>query len=103
MLAVRCNQNATWCNAVRLAAIDVGSNSILLLVADVVAGVISSPVREEVRITRLGERLASDRALPSDAIERTPTPMDALGRTELIVSRRGLRHGVIIAASRTAL
>jgi len=96
-----------------LAPIDVGSNSILLLVADVVTGVItrkirgtifrSSPVREEVRITRLGERLASDRALPSDAIERTPTPMDALGRMELIVSRRGLRYGMIIAASRTAL
>lgn len=55
----------------RLAAIDVGSNSVLLLVADVISGTIGTPLDEQVRITRLGERLAGDRVLPEEAMRRT--------------------------------
>lgn len=55
----------------RLAAIDVGSNSVLLLVADISGNTISAPVREEIAITGLGERLNENRVLPAEAVEET--------------------------------
>lgn len=63
----------------RYAAIDVGTNSVRLLVADVVGEgreARVTPVERLLRITRLGQGVDATRALHPDAIGRT---LDALG------------------------
>jgi exopolyphosphatase/guanosine-5'-triphosphate,3'-diphosphate pyrophosphatase len=55
---------------VRLASIDVGTNTVLLTVADVAAGG-AVAVEERAEIVRLGERLDQTGALQPKAIERT--------------------------------
>ncbi len=73
----------------RLAAIDVGTNSVRLLVADVDGagdGARLDPIDRRMRITRLGQGVDASRRLQPDAIDRTVTvlreyrvAMDALG------------------------
>jgi exopolyphosphatase/guanosine-5'-triphosphate,3'-diphosphate pyrophosphatase len=57
-------------NAVRRAVIDVGTNSVKLLVADV-QGDVAQPVVEESRQTRLGKNFYETLRLQTDAIEQT--------------------------------
>jgi len=52
----------------RAAAIDIGSNSTILLVADIVASSVELPVHEEIRITQLGEGLARGSLLSEEAM-----------------------------------
>ncbi len=52
------------------AAIDIGTNSVLLLIATIDTGALTA-VRQEARITRLGEGLARASKLSPAAIERT--------------------------------
>jgi exopolyphosphatase / guanosine-5'-triphosphate,3'-diphosphate pyrophosphatase len=54
----------------RVAAIDIGTNSVLLLVADARDGALV-PVLERAEITRLGRGVDATRALGPDAVERT--------------------------------
>jgi exopolyphosphatase / guanosine-5'-triphosphate,3'-diphosphate pyrophosphatase len=62
----------------RVAAIDIGTNSVLLLVAEVRGGEIV-PVIERARITRLGQGVDRSRALAPDAIARTIAALEAFG------------------------
>ena len=57
-------------NNVRRAVIDVGTNSIKLLVADV-SGRQVNPVREESKQTRLGQGFYDSHRLQPDAIGKT--------------------------------
>ena len=53
----------------RAAAIDVGSNSVKLLIAERAESGLRV-LRDEARVTRMGERLRETGALQQDAIER---------------------------------
>src|SRR3954469_22755037 len=54
----------------RVATIDIGTNSVLLLVADSEGGALR-PVRERATVTRLGEGVDRNRRLLESACERT--------------------------------
>ncbi len=70
----------------RVAAIDCGTNSIRLLIADFTAGAVSD-VHREMRIVRLGEGVDATGRFEADAIARTRTALvgyaDLLGRYEV--------------------
>ncbi len=55
----------------RLASIDVGSNTLRLLIAEPAFSAPSRPIQVERRITRLGERFLPDRILQPPAMERS--------------------------------
>ncbi|MFO0552151.1 MAG: Ppx/GppA phosphatase family protein [Polyangiaceae bacterium] len=55
----------------RVAAIDIGTNSVLLLVAEVTSSGALRPVLERATITRLGEGVDRARVLKPEAIDRT--------------------------------
>jgi exopolyphosphatase/guanosine-5'-triphosphate,3'-diphosphate pyrophosphatase len=76
---------------VRVAAIDVGTNSTRLLVADVApgAGAGLDTVERLTRITRLGQGVDAARALHADAIERTVAVLrDYRGRIDALGAER---------------
>jgi exopolyphosphatase/guanosine-5'-triphosphate,3'-diphosphate pyrophosphatase len=54
----------------RVAAIDIGTNSVLLLIAEARSGVLTA-VSERAEITRLGQGVDASRALAEPAVERT--------------------------------
>lgn len=64
----------------RVATLDVGTNSVLLLVADTLDGGALAPVVERATVTRLGQGVDRTRALAPEAIERTLACLDAYGR-----------------------
>lgn len=61
----------------RVATIDIGTNSVLLLVAEASRGAPLSALREEATITRLGEGVDRTRTLAPAAIARTTACLDA--------------------------
>ena len=68
----------------RVAAVDIGTNSTRLLVADVEGQGAEAQVRtveREMRITRLGAGVDADRTLRPDAIERTVSVLREYGAT----------------------
>jgi exopolyphosphatase/guanosine-5'-triphosphate,3'-diphosphate pyrophosphatase len=68
----------------RVAAVDIGTNSTRLLVADVEgegADAVLQPVERQMRITRLGAGVDADRRLRPDAIERTVAVLREYGET----------------------
>ena len=83
---------------VRTAAYDIGSNSILLLVADVHPDGTVSPLLDEIRITRLGKGVDASGRLSCEAAERS---LEAL--RELSNLCRGLRPALTAAAGTSAL
>ena len=84
----------------RLAAIDIGTNTIKLLVAAVEDGALA-PLHEDSRTTRLGEGVAKTRRLTAEAMERTAAGLAAFAgkarelRAEkiLAVATSGAREG----------
>lgn len=62
----------------RVAAIDIGTNSVLLLVAEARGGELV-PVIERARITRLGQGVDRSRALAPEAVARTIEALEAFG------------------------
>jgi len=79
--------------AERLAAIDIGTNSTRLLVADVdgtdPASAAMRTLDRRMRITRLGQGVDDTRALRSDAIERT---LDVLREYRIALDELGVRR-----------
>jgi exopolyphosphatase/guanosine-5'-triphosphate,3'-diphosphate pyrophosphatase len=68
----------------RVAAVDIGTNSTRLLVADVEgegADAVVTQVEREMRITRLGAGVDAERTLRADAIERTVAVLREYGET----------------------
>ncbi|MGH3764911.1 MAG: exopolyphosphatase [Pseudonocardiaceae bacterium] len=82
---------------VRVAAIDCGTNSIRLLVADLSAGVLTD-VHREMRIVRLGQDVDATGRLAPEALERTRV---ALADYSGIAQRAGAERVRMVATSAT--
>jgi len=80
----------------RLAAVDVGTNSVLLLVAERGADGVLHPVREEAEITRLGRGVDRTGLLSAEGQEAT---LEVLGRFADLARRSGARAMVVTATS----
>ncbi len=79
----------------RVAAIDIGTNTVLLLVAEKREGTLVA-VEEHATITRLGEGVDRTRALAPAAIERTNACLD---RYAEIVKRLGVARTAVVGTS----
>jgi len=82
---------------VRVAAIDCGTNSIRLLVADICAGTVSD-VHREMRIVRLGQDVDATGRLAPDALDRTRL---ALADYAAIARSAGAQRVRMVATSAT--
>ena len=80
----------------RIATIDIGTNTVLLLVAEESAGGELVAIEEHATITRLGENVDRTRALAEGAISRTKTCLDAYAA---IVKRLGATHVAVVGTS----
>ena len=80
----------------RLAAVDVGTNSVLLLVAERGADGVVRPVREEADITRLGRGVDRSGVLSSEGMQAT---LDALARFAALARQDGAQALVVTATS----
>lgn len=65
----------------RVAALDLGSNTSLLLIADVEGGVITKVHHDETRITKLGQGVHANRKLHPEALERMEACLSDYART----------------------
>jgi exopolyphosphatase/guanosine-5'-triphosphate,3'-diphosphate pyrophosphatase len=81
----------------RVAAVDCGTNSLRLLVADVDGGRLAD-VHREMRIVRLGQRVDETGRLAPEALART---FDALRSYAAIVERHGAERVRMVATSAT--
>jgi len=80
----------------RLAAVDVGTNSVLLLVAERGEDGVLRPVREDAEITRLGRGVDASGALSAEGLEAT---LEVLGRFAEMARGSGARALVVTATS----
>ncbi|HUM12808.1 MAG TPA: Ppx/GppA phosphatase family protein [Myxococcaceae bacterium] len=80
----------------RLAAVDVGTNSVLLLVAERGLDGVVRPVREEADITRLGRGVDRTGLLSDEGMEAT---LEVLARYAALARADGARALVVIATS----
>ena len=80
----------------RVAAIDIGTNTVLLLVAERSAAGELVAVEEHATITRLGENVDKTRVLAKAAIERTNTCLDDYAE---IVKRLGVDRVAVVGTS----
>jgi exopolyphosphatase/guanosine-5'-triphosphate,3'-diphosphate pyrophosphatase len=80
----------------RLAAVDVGTNSVLLLVAERTPEGVVRPVREEADITRLGRGVDRSGVLSPDGMEAT---LEVLTRFAALAREDGARALVVTATS----
>ena len=80
----------------RIATIDIGTNTVLLLVAEEGADGELVAVEEHATITRLGENVDQTRALAEGAILRTKTCLDAYAS---IVKRLGATRVAVVGTS----
>lgn len=79
----------------RVAAIDIGTNSVLLLVAERQGDVIV-PILERATITRLGQGVDASRSLAPEAVRRT---LDCLARYAEEIRAAGVKHVAIAGTS----
>jgi exopolyphosphatase / guanosine-5'-triphosphate,3'-diphosphate pyrophosphatase len=89
--------NAPAAGAVRRAVIDIGTNSVKLLVGDVQEGLIT-PVLEDSKQTRLGAGLYTEHCLQPDAIAKTTR---AVANYVAEARKQGAESVLIIATSAT--
>ncbi|WP_424184266.1 exopolyphosphatase [Actinokineospora sp. G85] len=80
----------------RVAAIDCGTNSIRLLVADVVDGRIARDVHREMRVVRLGEGVDATGRISAAALARTEA---ALADYVAVLRRKGVEKARMVATS----
>jgi len=78
------------------ASIDLGTNTCLLLMAEVESGYVKRVMGDYARIIRLGEEVDKTRCLQPDAIERTLTCLDEYGE---IISKAGIPHGDVVCVA----
>lgn len=80
----------------RVAAIDIGTNSVLLLIAATDGGALGEPVLELATITRLGEGVDRTRRLAEVAVERT---LACLGAYAEEIARHGVAATDVVGTS----
>jgi exopolyphosphatase/guanosine-5'-triphosphate,3'-diphosphate pyrophosphatase len=80
----------------RVAAIDCGTNSIRLLIADAIEGRVLRDVHREMRIVRLGQGVDATGRLAPEAIERTGA---ALADYVALARRKGVERVRMVATS----
>ncbi|HET9157413.1 MAG TPA: Ppx/GppA family phosphatase, partial [Myxococcaceae bacterium] len=80
----------------RLAAVDVGTNSVLLLVAERTSDGVVRPVREEADITRLGRGVDRTGVLSPEGMDAT---LEVLSRFAALARTDGARALVVTATS----
>lgn len=80
----------------RIAAIDIGTNTVLLLVAERVPSGILKAIEERATITRLGEGVDRTRAFTAGAIERTLRCLDDYAR---VVANAGVDRVLVVGTS----
>ena len=78
------------------ASIDLGTNTCLMLMAEVESGYVKKVLGDYARIIRLGEGVDKTRCLQPDAIERTLT---CLGEYRKIITKAGLSPGDVICVA----
>ena len=80
----------------RIAVVDIGSNSTRLLIADVAGGRVQAELERRSTVTRLGAGVDVDGRLREDAMERV---FSALDEYKAEIDRRGCEHGVAVLTS----
>lgn len=85
----------------RRAAIDIGTNSVKLLVAEVEAGAIRETIHDEQRTTRLGEGMSRTGRLSATAVERTAYEVARLAELARSLGARDIRAGGTAALRNT--
>lgn len=80
----------------RVATIDIGTNTVLLLVAEASAGGELVALEERARITRLGEGVDETRSLAPAAIARTTAALDELAD---VVAHHGVARVAVVGTS----
>ncbi len=78
------------------ASIDLGTNTCLMLMAEVESGYVKKALADYARIIRLGEGVDKTRCLQPDAIERTLT---CLVEYRKIISKAGLSPGDVVCVA----
>jgi exopolyphosphatase / guanosine-5'-triphosphate,3'-diphosphate pyrophosphatase len=81
---------------VRVAVVDIGSNSTRLLVADVTADGALTEVERRTKVTRLGDRVDQTGRLAPEAMERV---LAALGEYRALIDRHGASATVAVLTS----
>ena len=77
-------------------SIDLGTNTCLMLMAEVESGYVKRVLGDYARVIRLGEGVDNTRCLQPDAIERTLTCLDEYGE---IISKAGIPHGDVVCVA----
>jgi exopolyphosphatase/guanosine-5'-triphosphate,3'-diphosphate pyrophosphatase len=80
----------------RIAVVDIGSNSTRLLIADVADGRVQAELERRSTVTRLGAGVDVDGRLREDAMERV---FSALDEYKAEIDRRGCERGVAVLTS----
>lgn len=80
----------------RVAAIDIGTNSVLLLIVATEGGALGEPVLELATITRLGEGVDATRRLTAGAVERTLACLSAYAAE---IARHGVAATDVVGTS----
>ena len=75
------------------ASIDLGTNTCLMLIAEVESGYVKKVLGDYARIVRLGEGVDKTRCLRPDAIERTLMCLDEYMQ---IISKAGILPGDVV-------
>ncbi len=78
------------------ASIDLGTNTCLMLIAEVESGLVRKVLGDYARVIRLGEGVDKARSLQPDAIERTLACLEEYSR---IISKSGILPGDVICVA----
>jgi exopolyphosphatase/guanosine-5'-triphosphate,3'-diphosphate pyrophosphatase len=81
---------------VRVAVVDIGSNSTRLLIAEIEDGRVTAELERRSTVTRLGAGVDSDGRLREDAMQRV---YDTLEEYRAEIDRYGCEHGVAVLTS----
>ena len=80
----------------RIAALDLGSNTTILLVADVEDGRITRVVRDETNVTRMGQGVHADRKFHPEALARVTTTLEGYAK---LIKADGCARVIAVATS----
>lgn len=80
----------------KVAALDLGSNTTLLLIAEIIDGKIVRVIRDELRVTRMGQGVHQNRSFHPDALKRV---RECFGEYSKIIKEEKVQSVVAMATS----